>query len=183
MTTAYDSVPTSLLSARLVSVERANTTFREHSEPVPFECTEEMAKPSGDGSTSVEPPFSLEEGNKGNGFGLMKQMRYSCPNSNRNPALTYQLPLDLAASPLTSCSYQTIGKEYDMDTWRMYERIQSTRDARRSGEQYLSIARDTPAVHIQCKDRENTMYGRLKPDLTHCEVKQDDFEGIFELDL
>ena len=32
-----------------------------------------------------------------------------------------------ASSPLTSCSYQTMSKVYDMDTWRMYHRIQSAR--------------------------------------------------------
>jgi hypothetical protein len=125
-----------------------------------------------------------DEWNNGNGFGHMKQMR-SCPEPafiNRNRSHTYQLPLDLAASPLTSCSFQTIEKEYDMDTWRMYERIQSTR-ARRSDEKFLSMARDTPVVLLQCHDRESTLYRRLKPDLTRCEAKQDDFEGIFELDL
>jgi hypothetical protein len=182
MRTAYDSVPISLLSAGLLAFERENTTFPEQSESVPCECTEEVADPSKE-STSFEPPLSMEEGN---GFVVMRQMR-SCPelaSSNRYRAPTYQLPLDLAASPLTSCSYQTIGKEYDMDTWRMYERIQKMRGARRSGEQYVSIVRDTPVVHMhQCKDRENTLYSRLKPDLTHYEVMQDDSEGIFEFEL
>jgi hypothetical protein len=33
----------------------------------------------------------------------------------------------LGASPMTSCSYRTMSKEYDMDTWRMYNRIQEAR--------------------------------------------------------
>ena len=41
------------------------------------------------------------------------------------------------AAPLTACSYQTMQQEYDKDTWRMYERIQSARTSREEEKRQL----------------------------------------------
>lgn len=48
---------------------------------------------------------------------------------------------DLASSPLSSRPYQTLTKEYDMDTWRMYQRIQTARA--NSQDKVLSLVQQT----------------------------------------
>ena len=90
------------------------------------------------------------------------------------------LSSDFEASPLTACSYQTMQQEYDRDTWRMYERIQS---ARTSQEQRVSFVEDR-AVLVQSvnpNDIDEYYYEDDPPLLT--EVDDDESEGIFEFDL
>ena len=71
-------------------------------------------------------------------------------------------------------------QEYDRDTWRMYERIQS---ARTSQEQRVSFVEDR-AVLVQSvnpNDIDEYYYEDDPPLLT--EVDDDESEGIFEFDL
>jgi hypothetical protein len=69
-------------------------------------------------------------------------------------------------------------KEYDMDTWRMYERIQAKRA--QSDESILSIVREAVA-HIQSDDHANS-YGRPLAE-PQCHEECDDSDGIFVLEL
>ena len=72
-------------------------------------------------SETSEPPESLYYSKCGEttyDYDQIRNLRTSSPVSPVH---------DLAGSPLTSCSYQTLTKEYNMDTWRMYERIQAAR--------------------------------------------------------
>jgi hypothetical protein len=86
------------------------------------------------------------------------------------------MSLDMAASPLIGCSYQTRQQEYDRDTWRMYERIQS---ARASQEQSMSFVEDT-AQSVNPND----ILDDCDYDLDQPSAESDDeSEGIFELDF
>jgi hypothetical protein len=174
MKTSSDSALTSLLSVYL-STDMEISQLSVTTVPLPSESTEEpldqLSKLS-----STEPPLSLQTvmsyGNSLSTQRIPPQAAFSrnrsiCPLSN-----------NLAASPLTSCSYQTMRKEYDMDTWRMYERIQAKRD--QSDEIVLSIVREA-VDHIQSEDHVNS-HGRPLAE-PQCQEECDDSDGIFELEL
>jgi hypothetical protein len=80
--------------------------------------------------TSVEPPLELDS-EESYRREIMKTRSLALPTDcgSRNRIRTYSQcsKTTLGASPLTSCSYKTMSKEYDMDTWRMYNRIQEAR--------------------------------------------------------
>eukprot|EP00429_Kryptoperidinium_foliaceum_P119270 CAMPEP_0176293004 /NCGR_PEP_ID=MMETSP0121_2-20121125/56379_1 /TAXON_ID=160619 /ORGANISM="Kryptoperidinium foliaceum, Strain CCMP 1326" /LENGTH=172 /DNA_ID=CAMNT_0017633941 /DNA_START=38 /DNA_END=553 /DNA_ORIENTATION=- len=88
-------------------------------------------------SKASEPPKSL--GNSGN---VVPGLKLSTTRGTRNQRATALSPShDLASSPLSSRPFQTLTKEYDMDTWRMYQRIQAARN--HSDKDFLSLVQQT----------------------------------------
>jgi hypothetical protein len=93
-----------------------------------------------------------------------------CGSPGRN-----SLSHDLEASPLIACSYQTMQQEYDRDTWRMYERIQSARESHE--QQPISFIEDTvQSVNLNDFDDDD------EDPFTEQET-DDESEGIFEFDF
>jgi hypothetical protein len=85
-----------------------------------------------DDSAASEPPESLgsSEYSKSVNAGISFASTTTTTKERIVLAITTSLsppPHDLASSPLSSRPYQILTKEYDMDTWRMYERIQTAR--------------------------------------------------------
>jgi hypothetical protein len=86
---------------------------------------------------------------------------------------------NLAASPLTACSYQTMQQEYDRDTSRMYQRIQSFRAE--SPQQKL------PPSFVVVEAVEETHHDDFfmdsddRYDIISVEAEEDD--GMFEFDF
>ncbi len=165
----------SLLSAYLSGGTERNMGLSIGRSPS-FLKSDSIQESSCDASETSEPPESLR---CSDGTPLHDKQRI------RHLSTSSISPIhDLAASPLTSCSYKTLTKEYNMDTWRMYERIQTARS--HSDKDLLSIVQEA--------------VGRMEYDSTGDEGTDDsadissiaydnavesppEAEDIFELDL
>ena len=129
---------------------------------------------------SVEPPLSLQEIERSGNSILHQRIPPSSQlgiHQNRaNLDSRYQ---NMGESPLTACSYRTMKTEYDMETRRMYERIQAART--KSDDQLLSLVREAVG---QIRQGEGGNVEDFFDDQT--EPQQNDLsdsEGIFDLEL
>jgi hypothetical protein len=145
MKTSSDCALTSLLSVYL-STDMEISPLSVTTVPLPSESTKEPLDQLSELS-STEPPLSLQTIlSYGNSLLTERIHPQAAFSHNR---LICSLANDLAASPLTSCSYQTLRKEYNIDTWRMHEHIQAKRA--QCDEIILSIVQEA-GDHIQSDD-------------------------------
>lgn len=99
--------------------------------------------------------------------------------------------LNLASSPLTASSEQDLEVEYDRDTWRMFNRINSVR-ADRATEQAASEALGFAGIITSHNEQGEASSSRVLDESslrypmqqsTLDQEDDDDSEAIFELDL
>jgi hypothetical protein len=93
---------------------------------------------------------------------------------------------NLDPSPLTDSSPQVMGREYDRDTWRMYERIQTARSSTssRSGGGTLSASKEGGhCLSTIQSDGDDSSCRSLSEHLYAAIEDHNESEAMFELDL
>jgi hypothetical protein len=95
------------------------------------------------------------------------------------------LLLDLRGSPLTASSFQALEREYDQDTWRMYNRISASRRlAKSAGQQPIQ---DENAANTGLKfevvSHQQGILDEKGDGISIVQDGKDEPEGIFDLDL
>lgn len=95
------------------------------------------------------------------------QQQYTSNAATVVPASNQSTPINL--SPLTATSVCAMEKEYDRDTWRMYQRIKSAR----------TVPTHPPAIQHQHSNSMPQMHFRPTSGADHCgsEVYRHDFES------
>ena len=77
-----------------------------------------------------------------------------------------------------------IQREYDLDTWKMYHRIQSSRKQHRTATERAILASRSARVVSDSDDDQNlSTIDESRTGVSFYEQEDDDNEGIFELDL
>jgi hypothetical protein len=173
---AYFSCAGSQSSSSSLSIRRVSPQSEDESQE------DGRARPSLEERPSTPgPPVSLEYVKASSDHPITWQSKddHDQVYTHRHQTSSMPLPHNPAIeAPLTSCSYQTLRMEYDMDTWRMYERIQSARA--RCNENTLQ--KSAECIHnggtgnIVCKFSSAV-------DPSYDQYEPDDSEAIFELDL
>jgi len=158
MKESSSSTPTSFLSFSLSSTEKEKSQISMSTVLIPS-GSDNSLPPSWKQASSVEPPLSLND--------LMSNI--GSVSTSITPPRSSQLPDNLAVSLLTCCSYETLQNEYDMATWRMYERIRSKRS--QSNGNILGVVNDT--------EHDDEIDENQGNDIEGCE----DSGRIFELEL
>jgi hypothetical protein len=86
---------------------------------------------------------------------------------------------DLSVSPLTSSSFHVMEREYDRDTWRMFNRITSSRIEKST----MRIAENTEEAQHDDKSELHLFPTEEEFELEEDNTEENDFEAIFDLDL
>jgi hypothetical protein len=137
-----------------------------------------------------EPPLSIHNGSAG----ISQQDSQEFPLSNCFIRLDSRRPnrisplanSNLDPSPLTDSSTKAMEREYDRDTWRMYERIQSARSttSSRSGGGTLPEPQERghclSTIESDCDDSSCSSYSEL---LFAATGDYNESDTMFELDL
>ena len=86
---------------------------------------------------------------------------------------------DLSVSPLTASSFHVMEREYDRDTWRMFNRITAARTEKTA----IHVSAETTIELQQLKvSSESPAYSPVEDDYLDDDF-EDDTEDIFDLDL
>ena len=120
---------------------------------------------------------------------------------SRGAAIASRSHHSLGSGALTACSYQTMQQEYDKDTWRMYERIRTSRDLKQHKQESIlyscvcDAVEETDCEDFVCSSTINNShyppsYGN-EYQLSSSYITEEDTddaggcesEGIFELDF
>jgi hypothetical protein len=137
-----------------------------------------------------EPPISVH-----NGSMLSQQDSQEFPLGNcfirldtrRSGRISPLANSNLDPSPLTDSSPQVMGREYDRDTWRMYERIQTARSSTssRSGGGTLSASKEGGhCLSTIQSDGDDSSCSSISEHLYAVAIEDhNESEAMFELDL
>jgi hypothetical protein len=144
---------------------------------------EEDTSESSDHST--EPPLSVHDYS---GVSYEDPQEFSLNNSfshRRRPCRISPITnLNLAASPHTASSPQELEQEYNRDTWRMYQRINSGRSSSSSPQPSSTLldSRHVPLSTIH-SDRDDSYSSYSEDPFTQNGIDLDEQDAMFELDL
>jgi hypothetical protein len=177
------SSPTSsYLSVQLENAPRqARETFTLSSAKSFYISPEEESKISGSSDHNTEPPLSVHEDSGISHQDSQEFPLHHCLIRLRPSRISPLANSNLEPSPLTNSTLQVMEREYDRDTWRMFERIQSARAT--SSSRSVPERIRGPLSTIQQSDRDDSCSSYSEDPFAVIGADYDESDTIFELDL